>query len=341
MARPLPLGTLDDRDPLYEILAARVYPHVKDPVIQVSRMSSSRVYQYREEKSRIAVIGKFFRLDDTRSEQVLRIRGEYENLLRIRGLGFDHFPHSVVCPITREIRIGLAVAEEFVHGRDLDHFLRKAVHRGEHRPLKLRLTGLAQFLYSLHSKTEQESRVDTESVGNYFRKILNRLQATGVLSASESAPLLSMRDRWLSRGCLQEPRNAVVHGDATPTNFLFTEDGGVIAIDLERTRETDPAFDVGMVSGELKHAFLWRTGNPLGAEPFIHHFLRSYCDQFPDREKAFRRITSRVPFYMAMTELRIARNSYLDHDYRRRLSSEAFQCLKWGWRLFHEKGCCF
>jgi len=31
MTRPLPLGTLDDRDPLYEILAARVYPHVKGP----------------------------------------------------------------------------------------------------------------------------------------------------------------------------------------------------------------------------------------------------------------------------------------------------------------------
>jgi hypothetical protein len=88
-----------------------------------------------------------------------------------------------------------------------------------------------------------------------------------------------------------------------------------------------------MVCGEIKHAFLWRTGNRYKAEPFIRHFLESYASQFHDRKKAFQEITTRNSFYMAMTELRIARNDYLDLDYRKKLADEALQCLKWGLKL--------
>jgi hypothetical protein len=41
----------------------------------------------------------------------------------------------------------------------------------------------------------------------------------------------------------------------------------------------------------------------------------------------------RNSFYMAMTELRIARNDYLDLNYRKRLADEALQCLKWGLKI--------
>ena len=39
------------------------------------------------------------------------------------------------------------------------------------------------------------------------------------------------------------------------------------------------------------------------------------------------------PFYMALAELRIARNAYLSWDYRRWLVAEARRCLAWGRRL--------
>jgi len=337
MTKALFLGMLDAHDPLYEILAARVCPQVGRPVFHVWRMSSSLVYRYREEKSRVTVIGKFFRPEDAHGERALRIKGEYENLLRVRNLGFDRFPHSVACPITREERIGLALVEEYADGRDLDHYLKRAVYRAEHRPLKEALGQLAHFLCLLHSKTAQESRVDLGFVGAYFQRILHRLLAKGVVPESEAPSLWTLMDRWLNSDCLRRAETVVVHGDATPTNFIFTEDGGITAIDLERMKDTDRAFDLGMVCGELKHAFFWRTGNPFAAEPFIHHFLRSYCDRFHHGEEGFVAITARIPFYMALTELRIARNLYLDRDYRKRLSREAFQCLKWGWKL-HEEG---
>jgi hypothetical protein len=95
----------------------------------------------------------------------------------------------------------------------------------------------------------------------------------------------------------------------------------------------DMTFDVGMVCGELKHAFLWRTGNPFNAEPFIRHFLKRYTARFGNSRQAFRNITLRTPFYMALTELRIARNLYLDWNYRKRLVHEAMECLRCGLKL--------
>jgi hypothetical protein len=107
----------------------------------------------------------------------------------------------------------------------------------------------------------------------------------------------------------------------------------VVAIDLERMKHADTVFDVGMVCGELKHSFMWRTGNPYLAEPFIRHFFESYSQHFDDPQSTFREITLRNPFYMAMTELRIARNDYLDLNYRKRLAHGALDCLKWGLKL--------
>ena len=58
------------------------------------------------------------------------------------------------------------------------------------------------------------------------------------------------------------------------------------------------------------HFFLQNTGNKYAAEPFIGHFLWEYSCHFPDREQTFRSITRRVPFYMGITLLRIARCLY-------------------------------
>jgi hypothetical protein len=64
-------------------------------------------------------------------------------------------------------------------------------------------------------------------------------------------------------------------------------------------------------------------GDKFAAEPFIGHFLWEYACHFPDRERAFRSITGRVPFQMALTLLRISRNSWISQTHRRRLIEEA------------------
>jgi thiamine kinase-like enzyme len=327
------LGTLDYSDPLYEVLLTQVFPDVREPVFHVDRISHRRVFKYTEEKSRIAIVGKFFRLDDVKQERVLRIKGEYDNLHAIRRYGFNVHPNFVVRPISKEESIGLALIEEFIQGKDLDHYLKKAIYRGDNNSLKERLSMLASFLYALHAKTKSGNAVDLNSAYSYFLKIVQKLRKQNVISDSEMNQYQKLADKWLNRPVLQKPKGVIVHGDATPTNFIFTAKGDVVAIDLERMKNADAVLDIGMVCGELKHAFLWRTCNPYEAEPFIRHFFKSYASHFPNPKKAFKEITVRNPFYMALTELRIARNDYLGWDYRKMLAHEAMECLRWGLKI--------
>ena len=120
----------------------------------------------------------------------------------------------------------------------------------------------------------------------------------------------------------------LVHGDATPSNFFFGDGMYVISFDMERVRIADRCFDVGRIAGELHHFFMRTVGNRYAAEEFVGHFLWEYASRFPDREAAFNAITRRIPFYMGTTLLRIARNSYLEHDYRRALVEAGENCLR-------------
>ena len=87
----------------------------------------------------------------------------------------------------------------------------------------------------------------------------------------------------------------------------------------------------GAAIQEMLHSVGMRaTGQRNAAEPFIGHFLWEYACHFPNRDSAFRSITGRTPFYMGMTLLRIARNSWIEPEYRRRLINEAKECLRAG-----------
>ncbi len=327
------LGRLEARDPLYEIISAHVCPDVKDPRFHVTSTSSRSVYKYTEERTKLAIIGKFYDLHDSCEDRINRMKGEYDNLRIVRTYGFDSSPCYVVKPFDKSERIGLAVVEEYVHGKDLDHYLRRAAYEGRSDALKEKLGRLAFFFFMLHQKTATGERPNLEPVAMYFLRVVDKLWRQRVLSDGERKFFMRIMEKWFCAGILDRAPNVTVHGDATPTNFLFTDDGDVVAIDLERLKTADPAFDVSMVCGEIKHAFLWRTGNPYASEPFIEFFLKRYSRHFDDFKTTFRELTLRNPFYMALTELRIARNSYLDWHYRQRLVHEAKECLKWGLRL--------
>lgn len=333
------LGTLDRRDPLYDVLALRIYPELRAPVFHVERLSRHRlVYRYREARTDRAVVGKFFDTRDPDDTKVARIKSEYRNLIRLRYLGLNAQPHAVVKPLCREDRIGLALAEEYVEGKDLDHYLRRAAWKGATDALDRVLAHLADFLHRLHSRSapgngaRPRMTVRLDDAGGYFATLIAKLARQGLLNPDAVVAYLRLRDRWLARARMRA-ETVTVHGDPTPTNFLFPTGDDVVAIDLERMKTADRAYDLGMVCGELKHAWLWRTSRRDLSEPFIGRFLRRYAGHDPAPDDAFRLITGRLPFYMALTELRIARNTWLDWDYRQRLVREAGACLTWGLRL--------
>jgi aminoglycoside phosphotransferase (APT) family kinase protein len=215
------------------------------------------------------------------------------------------------------------LVEEYTPGVPLSAFVNDAIHQGLSQPLFDKLTALAYFLATLHNRTANGLSVDFHQDCAYLDRLVRKLQTQRVMGAWDADELYWLRDRWREKPRMWEDRQVFVHGDATPSNLLFGRGLSVIAIDLERMKRADRTFDLGRIAGELQHYFLQATGNQHAAEPFIGHFLWEYACHFPDRDRAFRAITGRLPFQMALTLLRIARNSWVSAHQRGRLVEEA------------------
>jgi aminoglycoside phosphotransferase len=333
------MAFLNPCHPLFHYLTAIVYPQLsarlEKPRFRIAPLPGSHgVYLFSEEMSQRKVIVKYCFLPESVNHRTLALRErEFDQLLLLRDLGFNGSPCRVARPLGNRNNLLLGLVLEWEEGRNLDFFLQQAINQNAGAPLFVRLEQLAFFLAGLHQKTQNGRPVDWSSVETYFQKVLGHLSREGLVVRAEENIFFGLIDRWLSQLAGIETLQVLVHGDATPTNFIFTSEGELVAIDLERVRASDRSWDLGMVCGEIKHAFLWRRRDRWGSEPFIRHFLKTYASFFPDPGKMFHRICRFNPLIMAVTELRIARNSYLDLPYRRILIGEARDCLRGGLQL--------
>jgi aminoglycoside phosphotransferase (APT) family kinase protein len=291
---------------------------------RVFSMKDSKVYLYEERHSSTQIVGKFFVNGGRHSaDGMQRMSQEYDNLRLLRGYGLAGYPHQVVRPLGTNAWLNSILVEEFAKGIPLSSFVTQAIHQAESAALFGKLTALAYFLATLHNRTANGLGVDFNQDCAYLDRLVRKLQTKQVIGGWDADELYWLRDRWRDKPRMWEDNEVLVHGDATPSNLLFGRGLSVIAIDLERMKRADRVFDLGRVAGELQHYFLQATGNKHAAEPFIGHFLWEYACHFPDRDRALRSITGRLPFQMALTFLRIARNSWVHLPHRRRLVEEA------------------
>jgi aminoglycoside phosphotransferase (APT) family kinase protein len=161
--------------------------------------------------------------------------------------------------------------------------------------------------------------------------VVAQLEAADLLTREDCRALAWERAAWEARLQGFPDREVLIHGDATPTNFLFPN-GRAVALDLERLRNGDRLWDLSWVAGELKHAWGWRARDLDGSEGAVRHFFRTYITAMDLDPPLTHRVYGLNPFYMALAELRIARNLYLTRDYRRELVAEARRCLSHGRR---------
>ena len=291
---------------------------------RVFTMKDSKVYLYEECHSHARVVGKFFgRNGHDTAQAPQRMRKEFDNLEILRSYGLAGYPHHVVRPLGTNAWLNSILVEEYAPGVPLSAFVNDAIHRGQSEPLFAKLTALAYFLANLHNRTANGQGVDFHQDCAYLNQLVRKLQSQQVIAAWDADELYWLRDRWREKPRMWEDNQVLVHGDATPSNLLFGSGLSVIAIDLERMKYADRAFDLGRIAGELQHYFLQANGNKHAAEPFIGHFLWEYACHFPDRGRAFHSITGRLPFQMALTLLRIARNAWVSAPHRARLVQEA------------------
>lgn len=326
------VGYLSGGDPLYEYFLNSIIPQMgipfSDTAWKVFRFDDSKdVYLYEEKNSGIRLVGKFFKPRDPSLGKRIG-ETEFNNLLFLRHMGFSSAPHYVVRPFGFNPDINSVLVTEYLYGESLSSLITSALAEGRPSRLFRKLTGLGHFFATLHNRTAGEFPVNFDEAASIADRFVETLTRRWKMSLPDAHKLHHQISLWRGRSCMWEDRGVLVHGDATPSNILFGRGRDVMVIDLERMKWADRVFDLGCICGELKHFFFRYTGNPLAAEPLIGHFLWEYSCHFPDRDAAFRAITRRLPFYMALTLLRIARNSWVDSDYRKRLIREARQVLK-------------
>jgi aminoglycoside phosphotransferase (APT) family kinase protein len=329
------VGYVAGEDPLHGFLSKIMRDRlgVREPQLayRVFRLSgSNEVYAYQEKFSGTKVICKFYgtRFATDLDKAAWMARQEYEGLETLRRYNLVGSPHHVIRPLGVSHDINGVLAVEYYSGEEFSHAIARATQHGDETHLYWRLKALAYFLATQHNLTANGAAVDFGPDCRYFDTIVDSLRKMHRIGQQDIDELSELRDRWRERPQMWQDRQVWLHGDATPANFLFGHGLDVAAIDLERMKRGDRVFDVGRVAGELKHAFMRDSGDWRSAEPFIGHFLWEYSCHFPDREQTFESITARVPYYVALNLLRIARNGYIGQDYARKLVRHAKRMLR-------------
>ncbi len=328
-------GRLRARSNLHKHLSNIVLPfagiNVAQPDFELHRLSIwQEVYLCKERNSSTPIVCKFFgsRSHLSKKKRLDLLNQEFGNLNAVREKGFCEFPYQVVRPLSKNEQINCLLVEEFARGNDLDYYLAKAAWEGQHEKLLKKLTMLAHFLAELHSRTALTARVNFADTADYFRHLVDSLARLELIDELAVGEFKCLCHEWTVIPEMWADISVLVHGDVTPTNFFFHPEDGLTAIDLERMHPADRVCDLGMLAAELKNHFAWRVFKADAAEPFITHFLRAYCDGVSDPESRFNAITYRNRFYMALGELRIARNIWLTLEHRKWLIDEARRCLQ-------------
>jgi len=320
------MGHLPPEDPLEGYLRFDIAPqlgvHGTPSGFRVFEFAFSRdVYLYEEVRGAFRVVGKFFPPGRRSPRGLLRppTETEFHNLTHLQRLGLNHWPFRVARPLGYNAWLHHVLILEHLDGQPLDEVILQAIRHNRRNKLFQKLSALADFLAALHNRTAGEWTVDFQDTYEYAGRLIESLVQKRGMDRSEADEIYRLREAWRGRRCMWEDRRVLVHGDATPANFEFGPGREVLIFDLERMNWADRVFDLGRLVGELKHFFFRGTSDPWAAEPFIGHFLWEYCTHFPDRQAAFRSVTRRIPFYLGITLLRIARNSWVDWTYRRKL----------------------
>lgn len=314
-------------------LKSEILPQIAVPPygnIEADRISHQRpVYIYRDEATRAKIVGKYFQYAAINNEEAWHIaEKEYNNLILLRDrIGMKGNHYNVIAPLGRNKVLSALLILEKAPGCTLDHYIAKCIYQNQSLVLYNKLSDLAHFFSRLHRQSDTGHPTSPNLPRWYLDTLLKTLVQKLNGFQYHVADINNLADDWWNRAGMFQDNEVIVHGDATPTNFLFYQQK-VTGIDLEKVKWADRCWDLGFMAAELKHHYLWRANDDKKAEPYIGHFLWEYATAYGD-QGLFYRITRRLPFYMALGLLRIARNAWLAEDYRYRLIGEAKLCLRY------------
>lgn len=294
----------------------------QDHVWQIARFSAA-VYLFSREGGEYSTVVKFYSQKVGPGEAQKYAQREMDWIEKAYASGLDDAPMRSVRALRAERGI---LFLEHVEGLTLGDVL--SIRR--HRPggMRLALTLSAQLLARLHENTHQpyEETALTYAL-NDVRKYIDNLEQHGVLKETPqfADSIRSVVDLWERRPELADYTPCLIHGDATTANFIFPPEGGIIAIDWERMKNSDPAADLGRLIAEVTHLIQQSGGNSEEQQRVAFLLEDAYrharSSPMPDS------FASRVRFYQAGSTLRIARNGWISRKDRTSLAAQALALL--------------
>jgi len=315
--------SLPNADPITDYLAANVWDQAEQPDSwQAARLSPS-AYIYREQTNGWAIVAKFHTAK-TGADAERHATREYQYIRQAWEGGIAEKDMRAVRPI------GLwrgVLFLEYVEGLTLEDKI--AIRRSQPGGLSRTLENMGRFLASLHAGSLQyETRQDFGGAADYAYKLVDNLARYGVL---QNNPIVQngfgrLIEKWAADPLMWDFKPTQNHGDATTTNFIFSREGGGVAIDWERSKDDDPAADLGRLVAEVTHSVNHHGGSVAESLSLTQKLTNAYCNYLPSDWNA-EALLRRSRFYQATSTLRIARNGWVSRLDRMALVLQAFALL--------------
>lgn len=292
---------------------------------RIARLSSA-AYLYREEASGWTIVAKFYAAK-TGDEAERYASKEYDLTQAAVAAGLARDPLRAVRPLA--LWHGVLFLE-YVQGFTLEDMI--AVRRSQPGALRPAVEQSGRLLALLHrnSVTRQAESTDWFT---YTHKVAANLGKYGVLQNDPITQqgLARLIDSWATRPLMHDYVPTINHGDATTTNFIYPRIDPamrptVVSIDWERSKISDPASDLGRLSGEIGHSIARHGGTAAESQPLVACLQAAYCAEW-GAEFDSGALIERAQFHQASSLLRIARNGWLSRLERTRLLAQAMALL--------------
>ncbi|MBG7609664.1 MAG: phosphotransferase [Anaerolineae bacterium] len=315
--------SLTHADPVTDLLTDILWDREVAPESWAAARLSSAAYIYREKGTDWKVVAKFHAVK-TGKDAIHHAERELRQTQQAwKYLGCDQEIRSVKPLGSWDGALFL----EFVEGLTLEDKI--SVRRSQPGELNLTIKVVGKLLSKLHMiDIQPKATPDFGQAADYAHRLIDNLAKYGVL---QNHPIVQTElgyfvEKWATNPMMWDYEQVQNHGDATTSNFIFPSDGGVVAIDWERSEIGDQAADLGRLMAEITHSVNQHGGNFAEGLAFANDLAAAYCNQLSSNWNA-ESLMYRARFYQATSTLRIARNGWLSLLDRLALVLHAFALL--------------
>ncbi|AHF98016.1 MAG: hypothetical protein ACPLW6_05525 [Desulfurella sp.] len=320
------LGILKSDDPLFfylnKIKELKLHNFVPVDFYLVQSFSNMKtnVYKYTSNFDGTSFVVKFFGKNSTVNKKIAikRLLWEFNKLKFFQSC--SNKKTKVINPYCYLPDIDCALVEPYINGKTLDYYIKSAIEKNEKNKLYKRLELLALLFSCIHKKVNQDN-YDMIVEKNYCSKILHTLYKNSLIDKNK---MLSIKEKCIKKFSEIRHNTTHIHGDATTTNFIYAN-GSIYAIDMEKAKIASLELDLGFIVAELKHHFMLFGQKDNDASEYISFFLNNYCLL---SSRNINDIENNLEIFISLGLFRIARNMYLDANYRKLLVKKAIDLIQ-------------